>query len=83
MKIKIYSTSVCPYCVMLKDYLKKRNVEFTDVDVSKDEQAADEMIKKSGQMGVPVAIFISGDGREKVIIGFDKANIDELLKTDN
>ncbi len=73
--IKIYSTPFCPYCVTLKDYLKSKNVEFTDVDVSSDEKEREEMMKVSGQLGVPV---VNIDGR--IIIGFDKGQIDEVLK---
>lgn len=72
---KIYSTPTCVYCKTLKEYLKNNNKEFEDIDVSKDEKQLQEMIKNSGQMGVPV-IDIDGE----VIVGFDKAKIDELLK---
>lgn len=72
-KVTIYSTPTCPYCKMAKDYMKEKGVAFTDVDVSADEKAAEEMIKKSGQMGVPV---IDVEGR--IIVGFDR---DELKKS--
>ena len=54
MKVKVYSTQNCPYCHMLKDFLKDKKIDFEDIDVSKDQEAAQEMINKSGQMGVPV-----------------------------
>jgi glutaredoxin-like YruB-family protein len=73
--IKIYSTPFCPYCVTLKDYLKSKKVEFVDVDVSENEAERDEMIKLSDQIGVPV---VNIDG--KIIVGFDKEQIDEALK---
>lgn len=73
--IKIYSTPTCVYCKTLKEYLKKKNIEFSEIDVTKDEKELEQMIKISGQMGVPV-VDIGGD----VIIGFDKQRIDELLK---
>jgi len=73
--IKVYSTPVCPYCHMLKDYLKQKGVKFQDVDVSSDHEAAHEMIQKSGQMGVP-QIEING----RIIVGFDKNAIDAELK---
>lgn len=72
--VKIYSTPFCPYCVTLKDYLKEKKVEFVEVDVSEDEKARDEMVELSGQIGVPV---LNADG--KIIIGFDKEEIDEAL----
>jgi len=74
MNIKIYSTPTCPYCVALKDFLKERKIDFEDIDVSKDHQAAGEMIKKSGQMGVPV-IDIDGE----IVVGFDRERIAKLL----
>ena len=72
--IKIYSTPTCPYCVTLKNFLKERSFEFEDVDVSESQQEMDEMIEKSGQMGVPV---VDIDG--KIVVGFDKKKIKELL----
>lgn len=75
MKVKVYSTSSCPYCHMAKEFLKKNNIDFEDIDVSKDQKAAQEMIEKSGQMGVPV---IDIDG--KIIVGFNVAAIKEALK---
>ncbi|HOZ36552.1 MAG TPA: glutaredoxin domain-containing protein [bacterium] len=79
MQVKIYSTPVCPYCHMLKDYLKGKNVSFEDINVAEDEAAANEMVEKSGQMGVPVAIITTDSGQEKVIIGFDKSQINQIL----
>lgn len=73
--IKVYSTPTCPYCVTLKEFLKEHNIEFEDIDVSQDDKARDEMIKKSGQMGVPV-VEINGE----IVIGFDKEKISQLLK---
>jgi glutaredoxin 3 len=76
MAVKVYSTEMCPWCHRLKDYLKSKGVEFEDFDVSTDEGAAQEMIDKSGQMGVPV-LEING----KIIVGFDQDAIDaELAK---
>jgi glutaredoxin-like YruB-family protein len=74
MTVKVYSTQTCPWCHRVKDYLKQKKIAFEDIDVSSNRKAADEMIKKSGQMGVPV-LDING----KIIIGFDKDAIDEAL----
>lgn len=52
--IKIYSTPTCPYCIMTKDYFKKAGIEFENIDVSTDQAKAQEMVEKTGQMGVPV-----------------------------
>lgn len=70
----VYSTPTCPWCTKAKSYLKSKDIEFKDVDVSQDQAAAVEMIEKSGQRGVPV-IDIEGD----IIVGFDKDNIDKSL----
>ncbi len=75
MAVKIYSTPTCPWCKKAKEYFKGKKVKFTDVDVSKDEKAKEEMIKKSGQMAVPV-IDING----KIIVGFNEAEIEKALK---
>lgn len=73
--VKVYSTPTCTYCKTLKEYLKSKNVDFDEIDVSKDEKELQKMIKDSGQMGVPV-VDINGI----IIVGFDKIKIDELLK---
>lgn len=73
--IKVFSTQACPYCVTLKEFLKEHNIEFEEFDVSEDKKAREEMIEKSGQMGVPV---IEIDGQ--VVVGFNKEKIAELLK---
>lgn len=78
-KIKVYSTPTCVYCNMLKDFLKEKNVDFDNVDVSVDQAAGQEMVQKSGQMGVPVSIITTDDGKEEIIVGFDKAKISDLL----
>jgi len=72
--IKIYSTPGCPYCFTLKEFLKQNNIEFEDIDVSKDEKALKEMVEKSGQMGVPV---VEIDGQ--IVVGFDKEKISKIL----
>ena len=74
MTIKVYSTPTCSWCTVAKKYLASKNVPFEDVDVSRDREAAMEMVQKSGQRGVPV-IDINGN----VIVGFDQATIDRLI----
>jgi glutaredoxin-like YruB-family protein len=73
-QVKIYSTPTCPYCVRVKEYLKQKNVDFQNIDVSSDRSFLDEMVKLTGQMGVPVIII-----DENVVVGFDRAKIDSLL----
>ena len=72
--IKVYTTSSCPWCVKVKNYLKSKNISFQEVNVGNDILAREEMLKKSKQMGVPV-LDINGT----VIIGFDKPAIDVAL----
>lgn len=73
-RVRVYSTTMCPWCMKAKEYLKEHSIEFEDVNVQEDQGAAREMVEKSGQTGVPV---IEIDG--KIVVGFDKARVDELL----
>ena len=72
--IVVYSTPSCPYCTIAKEYLKELKLKFQEIDVSDNEDAAQEMITKSGQLGVPV-IRIGDD----VMVGFNKPMVQELL----
>lgn len=73
-KVIIYSTPTCPYCHMAREYFTANNVKFQDINVAADHKAAQEMIRKSGQMGVPV---IDIDGT--IIVGFDKPALKKAL----
>lgn len=73
-QVKIYTTPTCPYCVRAKQFLQDNNIIFESIDVSTNQIAAEEMIKKSGQMGVPV---LDIDGQ--IIVGFYKERIKEAL----
>lgn len=73
-KVIVYSTPTCPFCIRAKKFLKDNNVDFEDIDVSSNEEKVDEMVKKSGQMGVPV---VDIDGA--VIVGFDRDRIAGIL----
>jgi len=70
----IYSTPSCVYCRLAKAYFKENNVQFQEIDVAADQQKAEEMIEKSGQLGVPV---IEID--KEIIVGFDKPKIQKAL----
>ena len=74
--ITIYSTTQCPYCKMAKEYLDQKGIPYKDINVQDDDEAAAEMIRKSGQMGVPV-LDING----KIIVGFDRGAVDEALNS--
>jgi glutaredoxin-like YruB-family protein len=73
-RVTVYSTPTCSWCNTLKTHLKKNGIRFTDLDVSKDQNAASEMQRKSGQMGVPQT-----DIEGQIIVGFDKTRINNLL----
>lgn len=73
-KVTIYSTPTCPYCIFAKDFFRNKGIAFNDVDVTKDRSLAQEMINKSGQMGVPV-IDINGN----IIVGYQPAVFDKIL----
>jgi len=75
--VTIYSTPTCPHCVHVKEYLKEKGVDFTDMNVATDMEARKEMKSKSNQMGVPV---IDVDG--EIVIGFNKPKLEELLKAE-
>ncbi len=73
-RVTVYSTPTCSWCNTLKTYLKKNGIRFTDIDVSKDQKAAEAMVAKSGQQGVPQT-----DINGQIIVGFDKPKINTLL----
>jgi len=73
-KVIIYTTPSCIYCKMAKAFFKEHNISYEEKDVSIDQKAVEEMIHKSGQLGVPV---IDIDGQ--IVIGFDKEALSELL----
>jgi len=73
-QIKVYSTPACPYCHTVKAFLDERGFDYEDVDVAEDARARDEMVQKTGQMGVPV---VEIDGQ--IIIGFDRERISQIL----
>lgn len=73
-RVTVYSTPSCSWCTTLKTHLKKNGIAFTEVDVSRDQQAAEAMVRKSGQQGVPQT-----DINGEMIVGFDKSRINTLL----
>ncbi|MEA2038142.1 MAG: glutaredoxin domain-containing protein [Nanoarchaeota archaeon] len=74
--VTVYSTPTCPGCVKVKEFLKQNNVEFEDKNVAEDDAARNEMVEKSGQMGVPV-IMVEGNDP---IVGFDVEVLKKALK---
>ncbi|MFH1199506.1 MAG: glutaredoxin domain-containing protein [Candidatus Micrarchaeota archaeon] len=72
--VTLYSVPSCPYCMQAKEFLRQNNVKFGEIDVSSDAAAANRLIEKSGQMGVPVI-----EVGKRVIVGFDKEALSEAL----
>lgn len=75
MPVLVYSTPTCPWCHKAKEFLKQQGVPFTDINVAANAQAAEDLVEKSGQMGVPV---LDIDGT--IIVGFDREAITAALK---
>ena len=75
MAVTIYTTPTCTYCTKAKQYFRENRITFREYNVAKDMRRADEMVKKSGQMGVPV-IDIHG----KIIVGFNQPEIERALR---
>ena len=73
-KVKVYSTSTCPYCIRVKSYLDSQSISYENIDVSTDKDGLEEMVRISGQMDVPLIVV---DGQ--MIVGFDKERLQELL----
>ncbi|MDY0018832.1 MAG: glutaredoxin domain-containing protein [Anaerolineae bacterium] len=73
-RVVVFSTPTCSYCSVAKRYLRERGISFTEVDVSRDQRAAQDMVRRSGRQGVP-QIDIGG----RIVVGFDRARIDQLL----
>ena len=75
MAVTIYTTPSCGYCKVAKDFFRTQHVSFTEYNVASDQRKADEMVRKSGQMGVPV-IDVNG----RIIVGFNKPEIEKALR---
>ncbi len=74
MKVRLFTTPICPYCLTLKRFLEEKGIEIESIDVSSDEKARDEMVEKTQQTTVPV-LEIEGE----YIVGFDRNKICEKL----
>lgn len=78
-KVTIYSTPSCHFCHMAKEFFDQNKVEYTNYDVQSDVSRRQEMMDKSGQMGVPVIAIAGEEGKEDIVIGFDQGMLIELL----
>lgn len=80
MNIIIYSTTTCPYCKMLKDYLKEKGVNFEEKLVDVNDAAREEMMASSGGfLGVPFTVIKKDDGTNITVLGFDKGKLEASL----
>ena len=73
-KVKIYTTSTCPWCMKTKEFFKAHNVKYEEANVASDEKSRNEMFEKSGQFGVPVT-----DANGTIIVGYDKEALKKAL----
>ncbi len=76
--ITLYTTPTCGYCNHVKQYFSEHSIEYTEINVAADRAQASEMIKKTGQMAVPVVSIIQ-EGIEKILVGYNKARLDEVF----
>jgi glutaredoxin-like YruB-family protein len=74
-KTIIYTSPACSYCLLLKEFLKKRNIEFEEINVLENPEKAEEMVKRTGQMGVPVVETPKGE----VLIGFNQQELEKVF----
>ncbi|BCX14412.1 MAG: hypothetical protein KatS3mg088_095 [Patescibacteria group bacterium] len=82
-KIRLFATTTCPYCKMEASFLDQNKIQYDYVLVDLNRQAAEEMVEKTGQMGVPVTEIIYENGEEEYIIGFDRERLSEVLSLKN
>ncbi len=77
--VKLYSTTTCPYCTMEKNWLDEKGVKYEQVLVDQNQQAAEEMVQATGQMGVPVTALEFEEGESEFVVGFDRNKLSALL----
>jgi len=78
-KVKIYSTTTCPYCKMLKSYLQEKGVTYEEILLDEQPDQIQKSIDTCGSQGVPCTHIVKDDGTEVSIMGFDKPKINEAL----
>jgi glutaredoxin/uncharacterized protein (DUF302 family) len=78
-EVKLYATMSCPYCKMEASWLDENKIKYRHIFVDLDQKAAEEMVRKTGQMGVPVTEVVYDNDEEEYIIGFDKGRLEEIL----
>jgi len=80
IQIKIYSTQTCPFCKMQKEYLDARGIRYENIFVDHDANAAEELMKLEGGLGVPFTVFTKENGEKESVLGFDKEEINRILE---
>lgn len=78
-KIKLYSTTTCPFCIMEAMWLNSKKIKYEKVNVDLDQKEAEDVVRKTGQMGVPVTSLMFEDGSEEFIVGFDRPKLEQVL----
>ena len=79
-KVEIYTTPGCHFCHIAKGFFDENSIEYTEYDVSKDVEKRNEMLQKSGQMGVPVIVIRNADtNEENIVVGFNKLHLSGFL----
>ena len=73
-KVLVFTTPTCSYCNLVKRYFKERKISFREIDISKNESAAKDILKRTGQSAVPVILI-----NNRPVIGFDKNKINKML----
>ncbi len=74
-RVVVFTTPNCPWCRKTKEYLRKNNIRFKEIDVTRDHAAARDIVRRTGQRGVPVILI-----NNKPVVGFNKPLLDKLLE---
>jgi glutaredoxin 3 len=72
--VVVFTTPTCSWCRVVKQHLKKHNIRFKEIDITRDERAARDIVRRTGQQGVPVTLI-----RNRPVVGFKKEEINRLL----
>lgn len=78
-KVKVYATTTCPYCTMVANWLTQKKVIFEKIMVDQDQNAARDMVEKTGQMGVPVTEIVYKDRKSEYVVGFNQPQLAYML----
>lgn len=79
MKVTVYSTTSCPFCRMLRDYLYSKSIKYEDVILDEHPEKVDEIIEHSAHKGVPITVVVNDNGQKFTVVGFDKEKLDQIF----